>query len=151
MPEPLFDSRTPRLDLPLLFAGQAQKETFVNEIAARLDALLFLAVEAELSAPPTTPLDGQSWLVGSSPTGDWAGRAGQIASRQSGNWLFAAPVAGMRLLKKSTGQEIRFVTQWHEPVKPAAPSGGTTVDTEARNAIGAILNVLVAAGVVPAT
>jgi len=26
MPDPLFDVRTPRLDLPLLFAAQAQKE-----------------------------------------------------------------------------------------------------------------------------
>jgi Protein of unknown function (DUF2793) len=147
MPDPLFDSRTPRLDLPLLFAGQAQKETFVNEIAARLDALLFLAVEAELSAPPATPSDGKSWLIGSNPTGDWAGRAGQIASRQASNWLFATPVAGMRLLKKSSGQEIRFVTQWNEPAKPAAPSGGTTIDVEARGTIAAILNVLVSAGI----
>ena len=63
MSEPLFDSRTPRLDLPLLFAGQSQKEGFVNEISARLDALLGLAIEGELAAAPPAALDGQSWLV----------------------------------------------------------------------------------------
>lgn len=151
MPDPLFDVRTPRLDLPLLFAGQAQKEAFVNEVAARIDALLFLAIEGTQTAPPTAPSDGQSWLIGASPTGDWSGHAGAIAMRQSGNWLFAAPVAGMRLLDKSTGQERRYHTAWQAPAKPAAPSGGTTVDAEARAAITAIIAALVAAGIVPAS
>lgn len=150
MPDPLFESRTPRLDLPLLFAGQAQKEGYVNEIAARLDALLFLAVESEIATPPASPQDGKSWLVASSPSGDWAGRASQIASRQSGNWLFTAPLPGMRLLNKTTGQEIRFVTQWNAPAKPAAPTGGTTVDAEARTAIAALIAVMVSSGIIPA-
>ncbi|HCF24638.1 MULTISPECIES: DUF2793 domain-containing protein [unclassified Novosphingobium] len=149
MPDPLFETRTPRLDLPLLFAGQAQKELFVNEVASRLDALLFLAVESELPTPPASPGEGQSWLVAAAPTGDWSGHAGEIASRQSGNWLFTAPVAGMRLLNRSTGQEIRYVTQWNVPAKPTAPSGGTTVDAEARSAINAVISVLVLAGIVP--
>ncbi|MFM5947927.1 MAG: DUF2793 domain-containing protein [Novosphingobium sp.] len=151
MPDPLFDTRTPKLALPLLFAGQAQKEVFVNEAIARLDALLFLAVEGELAAPPTNPGEGQSWLVSAAPTGAWTGHAGEIASRQSGNWLFTTPVAGMRLLKKSSGQEIRYDSQWNAPAKPAAPSGGTTVDIEARNAISAVIAVLVSAGLVPPT
>lgn len=151
MPDPLFDTRTPRLDLPLLFAGQAQKEGFVNEVAARLDALLFLAIEGTQAAPPATPSDGQSWLIGASPIGAWSGRAGEIALRQAGNWLFAAPIAGMRLLDKSTGQERRYHTTWLAPAKPAAPSGGTTVDAEARTAINAIVAALVVAGIVPAS
>jgi Protein of unknown function (DUF2793) len=150
MPDPLFDIRTPRLDLPLLFAGQAEKEGLVNEVAARLDALLFLAIEGTQSAPPTTPANGQSWLIGTSPSGDWSGRAGQIALRQSGNWLFAAPVAGMRLLDKTTGQERRYHTAWQAPAKPTAPSGGATIDNEARGAINAIIAALVIAGIVPA-
>ena len=150
MSDPLFDTRTPRLELPLLFAGQAQKESYVNELASRIDALLFVAVEGETATPPATPSDGKSWLIGTSPSGVWAGKAGQIASRQSGNWLFTAPLPGMRILNLASGQDFRFVSQWNAPARPAAPSGGTTTDAEARTAIGAIISALVSAGIVPA-
>lgn len=149
MTDALFESRTPRLALPLLFAGQAQKEGFVNELAARVDALLFLAVEGEASSPPPAPLDGQAWLVGPDPAAEWAGRAGQIAARQAGNWLFAAPVAGMRLFNKATGQDLRFASAWAGPTRPAVPTGGTTVDSEARAAISAVIAALTEAGIVP--
>jgi hypothetical protein len=151
MPDPLFDSRTPRLDLPLLFAGQAQKETFVNEIAARLDALLHCAVEAELAAPPPAPVDGQSWLVAMGASGEWSGKAGQIAARQAGNWLMSEPRDGMRILDRSTGQVRHYNAGWHAPARPAAPTGGTTVDAEARSAIVALIDCLSAAGIIPAS
>lgn len=150
MPEPLFETVTPRLGLPLLFAGQAQKEGYVNEIAARIDSLLFLAIEGQADTPPTDPDDGTSWLIGSNPVGAWAGKAGHIASFQAGNWLFSAPFDGMRLLDRSSGQEIRHIGQWTIPQRPAVPTGGATVDTEARAAIAAIVASLTDAGIVPA-
>lgn len=149
MPDPLYDTRTARHDLPLLFVGQAQKETFVNELAARVDALLHPAIEAEAAAPPTNPSDGQAWLVGANPTGDWAGQAGMLAARAAGNWLFVQPLAGMALLNKATGQQVRFVSAWHHPAKPALPSGGTTIDAEARSTIAAIVAAMIDAGMVP--
>ena len=150
MPNPLYDTRTPRHDLPLLFAGQTQKESFINELAARVDALLHLAIEAELATPPSAPTDGQAWLVAPSPSGDCTGQAGLIAARTAGNWLFFTPIAGMTLLNKATGQQLRFVTTWQSPAKPALPVGGSTIDTEARSTINAIVAAMVAAGIVPA-
>lgn len=149
MPDPLFDSRTPRFELPLLFPGQTQKEGYLNEIAARLDALMFLAVEGEAASPPAAPLDGQAWLIGVAPTGDWAGQSGRIAIRQGGNWLFATPVDGLRLLNRESGQEWRYAAGWRVPNRPALPSGGTTVDAEARTAIAGIITALSAAGIIP--
>ncbi len=150
MTDPAFDSRTARFGLPLLFAGQAQKEAFVNEVTARLDALLHGAFEGELSSPPALPLDGQCWLVGSSASGDWAGRAGQIAARQSGNWLFIVPRDGLTLLNRLTGQYQHFLGTWKMAPRPASPSGGSTIDAEARLAISAIVTALTVAGIIPA-
>ena len=149
MPDPLFDSRTTRFELPLLFAGQAQKELFVNELAARLDALLHGAVEAELAVPPASPSDGQAWLVGSGASGVWSGKTGQIAARQAGNWLFFAPRDGLRMLNRSTGQDLRFKGSWLAAARPASPSGGTTIDSEARAAINALITSLTVAGLIP--
>ncbi len=151
MPEPTFESRTARFDLPLLFAGQSQKETFVNESLARLDALLFLAIEGEQAAPPATPLDGQAWLVASGASGDWSGQSGKIAARQAGNWLFFAPRDGLKLLNRATGQELRFAGTWKSAARPPAPSGGAVIDAEARTAVVQIIAALTVAGIVTAS
>ena len=149
MPDPLFDSRTPRLELPLLFAGQSQKEGFVNELAARLDAAVHGAIEAELALPPASPIDGQCWLVTAGATDDWLGQAGKVAARQAGNWLFLTPRDGMKLLNRASGQEIRFSNGWKAALRPAAVAGGNTIDSEARAAIAAIVAALTDAGIVP--
>lgn len=150
MPDPIsFDSTSPRFALPLLFAGQAQKEAFVNEAHALTDALIHCAIEGTAAAPPTSPAEGTNWLVDVSPTGAWTGQAGKIACRQAGNWLFVAPKDGMRLLDRSNGQERRYAGGWQAPSAPASPSGGSTIDTEARDAIVALIAALRTAGVFP--
>ena len=151
MPDPIiFDSTSPRFALPLLFAGQAQKEAFVNEAHALTDALLHCSIEGEAAAPPATPVEGTNWLVAASPTGAWAGQAGKVACRQAGNWLFAAPRDGMRLLDRSSGQEKHFFASWQVPTAPAAVTGGSTIDTQARSAIADLIAALRIAGVFPA-
>lgn len=151
MPDPIFDTRTARFELPLLFAGQAQKEGYVNEMAARIDALLHLAVEAELAVPPAAPGDGQAWLIAAAASGEWSGKTGQIAARQAGNWLYFNPRHGMRLFNRTTGQFIQFTGAWAVPSRPAAPSGGAVVDAEARAAIAALLSSLTSAGILAAS
>jgi hypothetical protein len=143
----LFDAASPRFGLPLLFAGQAQKEMFVNEAHALTDALLHCAIEGEASGPPATPADGTNWLVGASATGDWADQEGKIACRQGDNWLFVTPRDGMRVLDRSTGQERRYFGIWQAPDAPSEPSGGSIVDAEARGAILELVAALREAGV----
>ena len=146
-----FDSATPRLALPLLFVGQAQKEDFVNEALAMVDGLMHCAVENQLIAPPATPTDGQAWLIGTSATGAWSGQDGNLALRQLDQWLFVVPRDGMQCLNKATGQQItRIAGTWRSPSAPAAPSGGSVVDTEARATLAALITSLKLAGVFPA-
>lgn len=112
--------------------------------------MLHGAIEAELATPPATPSDGQCWLVATGASGDWTGQAGRIAARQSGNWLFIAPRDGMRLLNRTSGQEIRFQSTWKHPPRPATPTGGTVIDSEARSTISNLVAALVEAGILPA-
>lgn len=147
MPDISFESRSPRLDLPLLFAGQIQKEAFVNESLVRLDALVHCAVEAVAVTPPAAPAEGQCWLVGTGATGTWSGKADSIACFQQGQWLYQLPRDGMRVLNRATGQMMQYRNSWRAPATPPLPAGGTTIDIQARTAIAAIIDVLSVGGI----
>jgi hypothetical protein len=146
----VFDSTSARFGLPLLFVGQAQKEAYVNEALGRLDGLLFCAIEGETATPPTSPADGQAWLVATGPTGAWTGHAGELALRQAGQWLFVSATDGMRLLNRATGQDMRRAGGlWRTATAPMTPTGGTVIDAEARSTIVALVAALRQAGVFP--
>lgn len=142
-----FTNTTPRYKLPNLFAGQAQKDLYINEAHALSDALLHAAVEGESNTPPVSPVEGETWLVGPAPTGEWDASASSIASWQSGQWLIVEPRPGMRLQDLSSGGSLYFDGAWQRPAAPAAPSGGNPIDIEARNAIVNLIETLRDAGI----
>lgn len=151
MTEPVtFSPTSPRLALPLLYAGQAQKEVTVNEALTLADLLLHSAIEGSIATPPASPTVGQTWLVAASPTGAWTGHAGHLAGWSEGGWRFIVPVAGLRVFDKSTGSFRLFDATWHAFSRPAAPSGGAVVDVQARSAISQLVDLLVSAGVISA-
>ena len=154
-------SQTSRLALPFIEPGQAQKEVFHNEALRRIDIALSAAVETVgANAPPGSPADGQCFVVGTAPTGAWAGQAKAIAGFAPGGWRFVAAVAGMRALDKTSGQTATYDgAAWVvETIKGAKlelvgsqvvgargaavanPVGGAVVDVEARAAIVAMLD-----------
>lgn len=145
----IFDSATPRFGLPLLHAGQARKEVFVNEALALADSLLHCAVEAESALPPASPQDGQAWLVAAEAIGEWAGRDGALACRQAGAWIFVQPRDGMRIFDRSIGQEWFHFGSWRKADSPVEPLGGMIVDGEARAALGILIAGLRAMGIFP--
>ncbi|WBY07101.1 DUF2793 domain-containing protein [Sphingomonas sp. 7/4-4] len=105
----MSDMHTPRLALPLLQPGQAQKEMTVNEAVARLDiAVQGAVIAAAIDAPPANPDPGDCWIVGSAPGGDWAGHAHEIAGWTHSGWLFVRPREGTQLWIGSTGSFALF-------------------------------------------
>lgn len=150
MSDPLpFDNISPRFALPLLYSGQARKEVFVNEGFAIADALLHCGIEGEAAAPPASPSDGDNWLVATGATGEWAGHDQALACRQAGNWIFVPPRDGLRVFDRSSNQEQLFCGSWRKATPPVEPVGGTTVDAEARGAIGNLIAALRALGIFP--
>lgn len=152
-----------RFALPLIAPGQAQKEMTHNEALTLVDLALHASVvEAGVDVPPANPQVGQCWIVGSAPTGAWAGQARAIAGSTAGGWRFVQPQPGMRAWVASRSEWLGFVgTAWtlgglrgdsltlggapilaSRAAAIAAPSGGATIDGQARAAIAEILAAL---------
>jgi len=167
----MADDQTDRLALPLLHAGQAQKEITHNEALTLIDALAQAAAEsADLSTPPTSPAPGQCWIVAAPGGGAWAGHIDMLACWTAAGWRFVSPVAGMRVWVADRGHAVTHDgTAWLDAPGRADgfyvdgtrvvgvrqpgignPSGGSIVDAEARAAIGAILTALRAHGLITA-
>jgi hypothetical protein len=140
---------TPRFALPLLAVAQAQKEVTHNEALVLLDALVHAAVEGgPLATPPTNPALGQCWIVDPAATGAWAGKGNAIAIWTAGGWRFAAPRAGVLVTRLADGARLRFEGNlWTAPATISAPAGGTTIDSEARSAITALILNLAVQGI----
>ena len=109
-------SETSLLDLPLLEAAQAQKHVTHNEALLKLDAVVQLAVVTrQLAVPPGSPVEGDRYLIASGATGAWTAHAGDIATSQSGAWVFAVPRAGWRLWVQDEEKLLVFTgTVWKD-------------------------------------
>lgn len=159
----MMANESARLALPLLQAGQAQKELTHNEALTRLDIAVQPLVEsATLASPPPSPVPGQCWIVAASPTGAWAGQVNAIAGWTEGGWRFVAPVMGMAAHVRDRGHAMAWDgTAWRDGAVRADgfyqggvrviggrgaaipdPSGGGIIDVEGRAATGAILAML---------
>lgn len=158
-----------RLSLPLLAAGQAQKEVVHNEALQALDLIVAAAVEtAPAAAPPPSPQVGATYIIGTGASGAWAGHDGCLAGYTVGGWRFIAPRAGMLAYVVGTsvwavyragawemgavrGDKLMVGGQQVVGARAAAiaaPTGGTTVDSQSRTAIGQILSALQAHGLI---
>lgn len=155
--------KTNRLAMPLIIAGQAQKELVHNEALQLLDTLVAGCVEeGPRNDPPAAAAVGECYIVGLSPTGAWAGYAGHIAAFTSAGWKFVAPRVGMVLRNSATQTHVSYeAAGWETGTLRvervlvddaqvvggrrgaiADPAGGGVVDSEGRNAIIAILEAL---------
>ncbi|MET0568135.1 MAG: DUF2793 domain-containing protein [Hyphomicrobiaceae bacterium] len=86
---------TPNLDLPYIAAAQAQKHVTHNEAIRALDAVVQLAVlDRGLTAAPSSPVDGDRYIVAAGATGSWSGHDDEIAAWQDGVWAFFAAGEG---------------------------------------------------------
>jgi len=160
---------SPRFALPFILPGQAQKEAFHNEALSLIDAALNAAVEeGPLATPPAGPDEGQCWIVDAGATGAWAGKADMLACWTGGGWRFVAPRSGMLAWNSDLGCWIHWSgAGWSDGNMPASrftiggqqvvgprlpdvpsPSGGTTIDAEARAAVDALIATLKSHGLI---
>ncbi|TPE58526.1 DUF2793 domain-containing protein [Sandaracinobacter neustonicus] len=146
---------TARHRMPLLVAGQGQKDITHNEALLQVDALLSpVAERADLIEPPLTPVFGQCWLLPAAPLAAWAGEAGRLAVWTEGGWRFFDLPVGTAVYVKSTGKLMRrYAGGWADEhwagvvgASVPSPSGGSVIDGQARSAINQLTQRLVAVG-----
>lgn len=160
---------TARFALPLIAAGQAQKELYHNEALAAIDAALHACVaEAPRADPPAEPEEGESWIVAAEATGAWEEQDDSLATWTAGGWRFTRPTAGMIVWNRAAGCWVHWYgSAWiagdwpvaslringeqvvgpRQPDVPS-PSGGTTIDAEARSAISQLIVTLKSHGLI---
>ena len=84
-------SNTVNNGIPFVPENTIDPAAGLNESLLTVDALLQLAVvSVGDNAPPGSPANGARYVVGTAPTGAWAGRANQVAQRLDGAWRFYA-------------------------------------------------------------
>ena len=107
---------TPRFALPLLQAGQAQKEIDHNEALVLIDGGLHPLVQtAGDDTPPGSPSPGAAWIVGPAPTGGWSGAAHALALWTGGGWRFLPPTLGMTVWNAAAGALGRVgLARWRD-------------------------------------
>jgi hypothetical protein len=140
---------TPRLALPLIAAGQAQKHVTHNEALLDLDALIHLHVEAKgLTAPPPAPVEGARYLVGSSPSGVFTGQADRLAIFEEGGWRFLTPRRGwIASVGTSSVVEIFDGTLWRpafDMTTAVLPMLGVNSTPDANNPVSLRVNRVLA-------
>ena len=120
--------------------------------------------------PPTSPAVGETYVVGSTPTGEWSAYADHVAAYGPGGWRFVAPLMGIALVEKTSGMAVAYgPLGWETGIVRASrvlvngqqvvgqqagaiaePVGGGVVDTEARTVIAEMLSALRQHGLISA-
>lgn len=163
MNDSISGDATPRLRLPLLHAGQAQKELDHNEALAMLDLAVQPAVAGMgVDVPPQEPTEGECWVLGDQPVGEWSGHPHAVAGWTLAGWRFLPARPGMTVWRIEDGLTARYEAgSWrigevrasglviNGAAMLAAPqptiagvTGGSTIDLQAREAIEAVLETL---------
>jgi hypothetical protein len=115
-----------------------------------------------IEVPPEAPALGACWIIGGAPSGAWAGHAGAVAGWTASGWRFVAPRDGFAVWDQAgrrwavrvdgtwetgalRGDRVLVGGQQVVGARVAAipsPSGGATIDAEARASLAAVLAAL---------
>lgn len=130
-----MSDNTPRLRIPELVSMQEANCVTWNEALLQLDAFVDLYLLGQfVDTPPSSPADGDAYLIGGAPTGAWSGYAYKIASCLDGAWRFCTPFNGLRACVAETGRFIFYKDgAWIDAL--SLPGGGI-IDGSGRLGIG---------------
>jgi len=106
-------ANTPKLTMPEIAASQSSKEVTHNASLRDLDCLVqATAIDKDLSDAPGAPSDGDTYIVGPSPTSgdDWDGYTDDIAYYESSAWTFHTPDEGWQVYVQDEAKLYTFTS-----------------------------------------
>lgn len=132
---------TAKLNLELL-ANAAANQTLANTTFAHLNQLVQAAVvDKDLATPPGSPADEALYIVAASPTGAWAGKAGQLAYwlTSTNAWQFIVPREGF--LVHVNDEDAYYKYDGAAWAILATGGGSSTVATQTVSSSGGVLDL----------
>lgn len=88
-------SQTPKFAITEMDAAQSQPEIVVNEALRILETMSqLLVIDKDVNAPPASPDDGDTYLIPSGSSGEWASYPFHIAVAVGGSWVYIEPRIG---------------------------------------------------------
>ena len=105
-------------------------------------------ISADLTAPPTTPSEGDRYIISTGATGGWLGQDNAVAVWADNAWTFHAAILGWRADVQGSGDLLRFdgsswVTPNLAPFQNVAYVGvNTTADDTNRLSVSAPATLL---------
>jgi len=163
-------SASPNFGLPFLAAQQLQPDVTHNEAILLLQIMQSGVISAGSNTAPVSPSEGDSYIVGASPSGVWGGRANAVTMYYNGSWQFVpgrnslgtvismgTVQEGLMVWNKAlnammvwsgTAWETKYFLVAAQQAAIADATGGATVDDEARTAINSVLSVLRTTGII---
>lgn len=95
---------TPILGMQELIASQTQPHIPVNTNFRVLEVYGQISVIDIQNDPDGVPVEGDAYIVGLSPTGEWIGHENEIAAQIGGGWVYLAPKAGWIAYNQAEGK-----------------------------------------------
>jgi hypothetical protein len=138
-----MSGETARLKLAELPEGQAMNAAEINTALGQLDALVDCCLKGVfVDAAPASAADGDIYLVGGSPTGDWGAEfTYKLAYRRDGAWEPVIPFDGLRAFVPATNAFLVYAdgvwTDWNSLIGAAetAIASAATCDIGAAGAL----------------
>lgn len=96
-----------RLGMTDLYASQAEAYVVINENNRQIEAMIG-GVSGIAASPPASPQPGAVYIVASAPSGDFVGKANQLAHYYNGSWRFYTPPVGHAVHNNADGNEYRW-------------------------------------------
>ena len=126
------------LGLPYIASSQSQPDVTHNQAVAMLQIMIAGgAISVGLNTPPGSPTEGDVYVIGTSPTGVWAGKPNVVAGYFLSQWLYlpgndssgtqidmGADQVGLHLYSKADNSEYTWSDSGESPsVYSWQPSG----------------------------
>ncbi len=100
---------TPILDVTEMEQNPTNADITVNEAVRTLEAAIQLVVINQTrTTTPTSPSDGDRYVIADSATGDWSGHDNEIAWYSGTDWRFYDPIEGWEIYDQSLDGVYRY-------------------------------------------